>query len=398
MPYGVTNTSVAASRSESSSIERNRSSNSTWSPSPSSSTRRSSISRYRSPSRRADVRMRAAGDRVDDLRVPLDHRRQRLDHRLQALAGRDQAERGEQERRAVGRRSRSRCLTGSRAARSAIRAGAPCGTTRTFSSGQAPDSTSSRSAVSVITITSSASRAQLREHLRLVRRRLRQHRVQRHDERLRQFLRERQHVLAVAAAEDPVLVLEQHDVDIEPPEHPGRPDVVAAHRLRDRREHAPPLRARRLVHDRDEIGDRHRAPAGQRRAQVGCEGADPAGPRRVRGDDRRPHALTRRPCSRRGAERLHPLRLLQTAAHRRRFAESVPPAAERSRSSTRFRRFLMMSLPLVTPPKQQAAGSCGSQNTGTLHHTVAQPGSAQIRGLVRPDCYLGRRDATRAVP
>ena len=49
--YGVTNTSVAASRSASSSIERNRSSNSTCSPSPSSSTRRSSISRYRSPSR-----------------------------------------------------------------------------------------------------------------------------------------------------------------------------------------------------------------------------------------------------------------------------------------------------------------------------------------------------------
>ena len=51
LPYGVTKTSVAASKSESSSIERNRSSNSTWSPSPSSSTRRSSIRRYRSPSR-----------------------------------------------------------------------------------------------------------------------------------------------------------------------------------------------------------------------------------------------------------------------------------------------------------------------------------------------------------
>ena len=37
------------------------------------------------------------------------------------------------------------------------RAGAPCGTTRTFSSGHVPESTSSRSAVSVITITSSAS-------------------------------------------------------------------------------------------------------------------------------------------------------------------------------------------------------------------------------------------------
>src|SRR5581483_10240482 len=44
-----------------------------------------------------------------------------------------------------------------RDARVIRRAGAPCGTTRTFSSGQAPESTSSRSAVSVITITSSAS-------------------------------------------------------------------------------------------------------------------------------------------------------------------------------------------------------------------------------------------------
>jgi hypothetical protein len=41
-------------------------------------------------------------------------------------------------------------------------------------------------------------------------------------------------------------------------------------------------------------------------------------------------------------------------------------AAVRSRSSTRFRLFLMLSLPLVTPQKQQAAGSCRSQNTGTL--------------------------------
>ena len=49
--YGVTKTSVAASRSESSSIERKRSSNSTCSPRSSSSTRRSSMRRYRSPSR-----------------------------------------------------------------------------------------------------------------------------------------------------------------------------------------------------------------------------------------------------------------------------------------------------------------------------------------------------------
>ena len=51
--YGVTNTSVAASRSAISSMLRNRSSNSTWSSRPRSTTARSSVRRYRSPSRRA---------------------------------------------------------------------------------------------------------------------------------------------------------------------------------------------------------------------------------------------------------------------------------------------------------------------------------------------------------
>ncbi len=96
------------------------------------------------------------------------------------------------------RRRVGRPAAKSRTARVVSRLGAPCGTTRTFSAGQAPHSTSSRSAVSVITITSSASRAELREHLGLVRRRLGEHRVQRHDQRLRELLREREHVLAVA--------------------------------------------------------------------------------------------------------------------------------------------------------------------------------------------------------
>ncbi len=57
--------------------------------------------------------------------------------------------------------------------------------------------------------------AERREHLELMRRRLREHRVQRHDERLRELARERKDVLAVAAAEDAVLVLQQDDVDVE---------------------------------------------------------------------------------------------------------------------------------------------------------------------------------------
>ena len=86
-------------------------------------------------------------------------------------------------------------------------------------------------------------RAELREHLRLVRGRLGEHSVQRHDERLCQTLRERQHILAVAAAEDAVFVLKEHDVDVEPAEHPGGADVVAADGLRDRGDQAAPLRA-----------------------------------------------------------------------------------------------------------------------------------------------------------
>ena len=74
------------------------------------------------------------------------------------------------------------------------------------------------------------------------------------DERLGQVCGEGEHVLAVGAAEDPVLVLEQDDVDVEPPEHPRGAHVVAANGLRDRREQTAPLRARRLVDDRDEIG------------------------------------------------------------------------------------------------------------------------------------------------
>ncbi len=134
-----------------------------------------------------------------------------------------------------------------------MRFGAPCGTTRTFSSGQAPHSTSSRRAVSVITITSSASVQSSVRTARLMRGRLREHRVQRHDERLGELAGEREHVLAVGAAEDPVLVLEQHDVDVHPAEHPRGAHVVAANGLRDRREQSAPLRARRLVHDRDEL-------------------------------------------------------------------------------------------------------------------------------------------------
>jgi len=67
-------------------------------------------------------------------------------------------------------------------------------------------------------------------------RRLGQNRVQCHDERLSELAGEGEDVLSVTAAEDPVFVLKQHDVDVEPAQHPGRSNVVAANRLRDRPE------------------------------------------------------------------------------------------------------------------------------------------------------------------
>ena len=129
-------------------------------------------------------------------------------------------------------------------------------------------------------------RAQLREHERLVRRRLGEHGVQGDDERLGKLLRKGEHVFAVAPAEDPVLMLQEDDVDVEPPDHARGADVVAANRLRDRGEQAGPLRARRLVHDRDEIHALDTVDPTQCRSQIGGERADAAGPRRVGGDDR----------------------------------------------------------------------------------------------------------------
>ena len=40
--------------------------------------------------------------------------------------------------------------------------------------------------------------------------------MQRHNKRLRELAHEREHILAVPAAENAVLVLEEHDVDVCP--------------------------------------------------------------------------------------------------------------------------------------------------------------------------------------
>ena len=231
-----------------------------------------------------DVGMRSPGDHVHDVGMASEDRGQRLDGGLQALARRDQPEGGELERVAC---RPGRCAGGD-ARRGSVRHDAHLarGAGTTFDEKPLRRLGHHDHELRL--------RAQLRQHLCLVTRRLREHRVQRHDERLRELARERQHVLAVATSEDAELVLEEHDVDVEPPEHPGRADVVAADGLRDRREKAAPLWARRLVHDRDEIDAVDVGDAEKRPPDVGGEGPDPARAGRVCGDDCRPHALVLR--------------------------------------------------------------------------------------------------------
>ncbi len=84
-------------------------------------------------------------------------------------------------------------------------------------------------------------------------------------------------------------MLQQDDVDVESTQKSCRSDVIAPHRLRHGCEDIVPLRARRLVDDRDYT---HALDAGyrqQRRPHVECEGSDAARPRRVRREDRCTH-------------------------------------------------------------------------------------------------------------
>ena len=92
---------------------------------------------------------------------------------------------------------------------------------------------------------------------------------------------QRKHVRAVGAAEDPVLVLEQDDVDVQPAENPCRADVVAASRLGDRRHEPRPLGTGRLVDDHDLLDSVDPVYAQERAADVGRKGADAASARGV---------------------------------------------------------------------------------------------------------------------
>ena len=286
----------------SSSIERNRSSNSTWSPSRARARaarasggtarprdgRRPDASARRSRRRSPDAARSIAGSASITVSSPCPAR----SGRTSRAGSRSDAVRGIGAD--VARRARA-------AARAVRRAGAPCGTTRTFSSGQAPHSTSSRSAVSVITITSSASLAELREHFELMRRRLREHRVEGDDERLRQLLarttartrrrgRRRSRTRAGGARRR---------------RRAGRASARCGCSRRGRPARSSRAAPRRCGRDGSFTTATTSTPsiagdAEQRRTQVSRERADPAGTRRKGGDDRCTHRRYRRDADRAG--------------------------------------------------------------------------------------------------
>jgi hypothetical protein len=127
------------------------------------------------------------------------------------------------------------------------------------------------------------------ERLGLTLGRLREDRVERHDEGLRELLDQREHVGAVGAAEDPVLVLEEDDVHVQPAENPCGADVIPAHGLGDRRDDPRALWPGRVVDDDDLVDAVDPVHAEERSAHVGGERADPAGTGWVGRDDRGAH-------------------------------------------------------------------------------------------------------------
>ena len=129
------------------------------------------------------------------------------------------------------------------------------------------------------------------EDLRLVRGRRREHGVERHDERLRQLLRERHDVLAIAAAVDPELVLEEDDIDVEAAEYARRPHVVAADRLGDRGDETGALRTRGLVDDDDALDAIDGRKTEESSTDICGKGADSAGSRRIGRNDRGTHRV-----------------------------------------------------------------------------------------------------------
>ena len=132
--------------------------------------------------------------------------------------------------------------------------------------------------------------AQLAEHLGLLRRSAADSTVCRVTTNgWLQFLDQRQHVGAGLAAEDAVLVLDQHDVGAAAVQQRRHRDVVGADVLPDHRQHLGFRVGVVVADDRHDIDLQRRIDLQQRRAQVAGEGADAARPRRIGGNDCHSH-------------------------------------------------------------------------------------------------------------
>ena len=291
--YGVTKTDVIASRSAISSTVRKRSSNSTCPWSPSSLDELLQRQAVALTFALSDAGVRPSGDDVERLGVPLDDRRQgpsTFSIPLPARAARTWTARivPLQSSVATLRPPRPLPLRARQvpAGRRAERRGSSL-------PGRFHCQRAGAAAVSVITITSSAWPQSVSRTCCLVRGRLREHRVQGDDERLRQLLGERQDVFAVAAAEDAVLVLQQHHVDV--PADRGCAPHVRSRRVFLARS-SPRLQAAvagRLVDDHNLRDSLDIVEPDQRSPDIGRKRSDSASTRRIGRDDRRAH-----PCGR----------------------------------------------------------------------------------------------------
>ena len=202
--------------------------------------------------------------------------------------------------------------------------------------------------------------------------RRRQHGVQRHDERLPELTCERQDVLAVAAAEDAVLVLEQHDVNVRAPQCPRRANVVAARSLGDGLEDLRPLRVRRLV-DHDHRPDT--VDIGQLQqlvSDVVGECADPASAGRVRREDRGTHGV-------------RPFRLMFRSSHGRCKLDRLSPSVQARAGGTPERLKECRVSPLESSSGVAAVRRRHAQATGPRRPGRLGKPRGCWRGVMRPD-------------
>ena len=243
-----------------------------------------------------DLRVGAAGDHVEHLGMARDDRGKRIEHHLDPLPGEKQPEGRDQEAgldpRVAARGGRDvagpapgieLCAGTAELRRSAVRDDVDLLVCTRSDFDQEPPRRLGHHDHTLGLV------AQRGQNLELMRRRRREHRVQGDDERLRELAGERQHVLAVAPAEDAVLVLEQDDVDIRAAERAGGADVVAARSLRDGLRDLGPLRARRLVDDHERADVIDAVDAEQCEPNVERERTNPAGTGWKRRKDRGTH-------------------------------------------------------------------------------------------------------------